>query len=195
MADPLVAAAQLDRRPPIRQGFAQADATLAVEAAIAIAKVQFLSGTTDDVFRPLFGVDAPGAGESVSSGGAAISWLAPDEWLVTGAEAAVQEAVYRAEGLGDAALVVDLSHARTSFLLTGAAARDRLAAHTPLDLSDTALPTGHVARAPLGDTTMFLARVADPQGGRAFRIIVDQTVANYAARMLAGPGVPRSLPS
>ncbi|MCW6530234.1 hypothetical protein NED98_08245 [Sphingomonas sp. MMSM20] len=187
MADPLVNLIHLDRQSPIAKGFVQAGATLTVEATTGIGKVQFLSGTTHDRFAPVFGVEAPGAGASCASGDVTISWLAPDEWLVTGEDVTVQVVLARAEELEDAALAVDLSHARASFLLTGEAARDRLAAHTPLDISDAALPVGHVARAPLADTTMFVARVADAEGVSVFRIIVDQTMAKYAVRMLAGP--------
>ena len=123
----------------------------------------------------------------MSSGGIAVSWLAPDEWLLTGPEGAVLAALERAENAGDSALATDLSHARASFQLSGAGARDRLAAQTPLDISDAAMPVGRVARTPLGDTGMFLARLPDTAGQPTFRIIVDQTMAAYAVRMLAGP--------
>jgi sarcosine oxidase subunit gamma len=91
------------------------------------------------------------------------------------------------EFAGDLGLGVDLTHARASFLLTGADARDRLASTTPLNVADAAFGEGSVARTPLGETTMFLARLADRDASPRFRIIVDQTMACYAARMLTAP--------
>ena len=187
MANPDELATRLRRAPTTPPGFVQAGATLTAEPFLGIGKIQFLAGTTAAFFEAIFGESAPAAGQGLSLGEITVSWLAPDEWLLTGPEGVVLAALQRADKAGDSGLTTDLSDARASFQLSGQGARDRLAAHTPLDISDAAVAVGSVARAPLGDTGMFLARLPDTAGQPAFRIIVDQTMAAYAVRMLAGP--------
>jgi len=178
---------RLRRAPTTSAGFALAGATLTAEPLLGVGKIQFLAGTTAAFFGPIFGHGAPEARHATLSGEITISWLAPDEWLLTGPEAAVLAVLERADAAGECALATDLTDARASFLLSGQDARDRLAAHTPLDVSDATIAVGCVARAPLGDTGMFLARLRDTAGQPTFRIIVDQSMAAYAVRMLAGP--------
>lgn len=190
MTDPDEITPRLRRAATKSAGFALVGATLTAEPLLGVGKIQFLAGTTAAFFGPIFGHAAPGAGHGVSSGKLTVSWLAPDEWLLTGPETAVVAALDRADEAGDCVLATDLTDARASFLLSGQGARDRLAAHTPLDISDAAMAVGGAARAPLGDTGMFLARLRDMAGQPTFRIIVDQTMASYAVRMLAGPVTP-----
>src|SRR6185437_4767313 len=85
---------------------------------------------------------------------------------------------------GDSVLAVDLTHGRTAFLLSGANARAALNTHSPLDLRAESFPVGATARTLLGDTGMFIARLPDVPGGPSFQVIVDQTMAPYAARLL-----------
>lgn len=169
-------------------GFARTGVTLKPEPFLGVGKIQFLGGQAAALFERAFGRSAPAAGGSLSLDGVDVSWLAPGEWLVTGAEPEVRAALERADAVaGDFGLATDLSHARASFLLSGKDARNTLAAVTPLDVSHVAIPVGGVARAPLLDTGMFLARLPDFDGAPSFRIVVDQTMAAYAVRMAAGP--------
>lgn len=168
MAEPL------HRTPSPAIGIDRAGVTLAVEHDLALAKVQTLGDAA-----------GPAAGKQEHAGGLTRAWMAPNEWLLIGPQAIVATAM--AAATGDDALVVDLTHGRTAFLLSGAEARDALAAHCPLDLWPATFPVDAVARTLLGDTSMFIARLADGADGPCFRIIVDQTMAAYAARMLAGP--------
>lgn len=188
-------ATRFRRAPTTPHGFAQAGATLTAEPFLGIGKIQFLRGTTAAFFDAIFGESAPAPNQALSLGEITVSWLAPDEWLLTGPEGDVLAALERADMAGDSGLATDLTDARASFRLSGQGARDRLAAHTPLDISDAAMPAGRVARAPLGDTGMFLATLPYTQGQPTFRIIVDQTMAAYAARMLAGPATTSGAPS
>lgn len=175
------------RGPSGLAGFTEIGITLTLEAGLGVGKVQFLSGTTAACFSDLFGQSAPAACRSLSLEEVEVSWLAPDEWLLTGEEAGVLAMIGRAAMFGDACLATNLSHARAAFRLSGARARERLASVTPLDVSAAAMSVGDVARAPLSDTGMFLARLPDSDGQPDFRIVVDQTMAAYAVRMLREP--------
>lgn len=175
------------RGPSGLAGFNEAGAALTPEDGLGVGKVQFLRGTTAAYFSELFGQPAPAGRQSLSLDTVEVAWLAPDEWLLTGGEAEVLAIIGRAAMFGDSCLATNLSHARTAFRLSGAGARDRLAAVTPLDVSAGAMAVGGVARAPLSDTGMFIARLPDSEGQPVFRIVVDQTMATYAVRMLRGP--------
>src|SRR3546814_13295563 len=93
----------------------------------------------------------------------------------------------RAAMFGDSCLATNLSHARAAFRLSGARARERLAAVTPPDVSAGAMAVGDVARAPLSDTGMFIARLPDSDGQPHFRIVGVQTMAASAVRMFRRP--------
>ena len=180
--------AMLTRAASEVPGCDRPDFTLRREDGLGIAKLRLLGADPDAGFRALTGRVAPAARTQVEADGLTYVWLAPGEWLVTGAEAMVAAAVARlAAAGGDAVLALDLTHGRTAFRLSGPAARDRLAAVSPLDVWDGVFPAGAVARTLLGETVMVLARLPDRDEGPDFRIIVDQTMAAYASRMLAGP--------
>ena len=188
MADLDTRGVTLTRAAPPSAGFVRTGATLEVEAFLGVGKIQLLGREAPAIFEKAVGRAPPRTGGSISSGALVFSWLAPGEWLVTGREADVQAVLERADLIaGDSGLATNLSHAQIAFVLSGQYARDVLAALTPLDASETAIPVGGVARAPLGDVGMFLARLPDLGEEPSFRIIVDQTNAAYAVRMLAGP--------
>jgi sarcosine oxidase, subunit gamma len=173
--------------PLTRPGFA-----LRTEPDLGIGKLQVLGADPAAVFRRIVGHDAPAAGRQIHEQGVNFAWLSPSEWMLTGNELEIRARLATIDQRGgDEALVVDLSHARTSFVLDGAHVRDVLAALCPLDLWSQAFPVGSVARSVLGDAGMFIARLADLAGGPRFRVVVDQTMEAYAARLLAGPQ-PRS---
>jgi sarcosine oxidase subunit gamma len=192
MADLDTVTTKLYRAATACTGFGRIGIALEPEPFLGVGKVQFYGGKAAAFFAKTFDQVAPASGDSLSLETVVVSWLAPGEWLVTGAEADVRAALERAIIVaGDWSLATDLTHGRTSFVLSGKDARDTLAAHTPLDVSDRALRIGQVARAPLGGTGMFLARLPDLAGEPCFRVIVDQTMAAYAVRMLAGPASPQ----
>lgn len=177
------------RGPSGLAGFNEAGAALMLEDGLGVGKVQFLRGATVAYSSDLFGGPAPADRQSLSLDTVEVSWLAPDEWLLTGDEAEVLAMIGRAAMFGDSCLATNLSHARSAFRLSGTRARERLAAVTPLDVSADAMAVGSVARAPLSDTGMFIARLPDSEGQPVFRIVVDQTMAAYAVRMLRGPAL------
>ncbi|WP_447764488.1 sarcosine oxidase subunit gamma family protein [Sphingopyxis panaciterrae] len=156
-----------------------------IEPELGIAKLRIF-GEAEARFRDVAGTAPPRACTQVDDRGLTFAWLAPGEWLVIGAEAAVAAWVAEATGSGaDDLLAIDFSHARAAFLLEGANARAALAAHCPLDLWPDAFPVGAVARSLLGDAGFFIARLADAEGAPRFRIIVDQTMTAYAGRLFA----------
>lgn len=167
-----------------RPGFAAT-----IEHDLGIAKLQFLERKqANGVLAQLLGCPAPEVGRQRESDGLTIAWLAPGECLLLGPEPTVAKQMRDLALTGGRdALVIDLTHARTCFLLTGVAVRAVLAAHCPLDLWSGSFPENAVARSLLGDADMFIARLRDRLDGRpAFRVIIDQTMAPYAARMLGG---------
>lgn len=177
----------LNRLAPLAQRIALDNLSLAPEPFIGIAKVQIRGTKPDASLSVVLGTDAPMPGKSVAIGTVACAWLAPGEWLLVGDAALVDAVTARIEDLtGVLHLVTDLTHARASFTLSGARARDALAGHCPLDLSESKFEPGDVARSLLGETGMFLQRLRDHENAPNFRIIVDQTMSAYAVRMLVG---------
>lgn len=178
---------ELHRAIPADVRIDQPGLTLVQELGLGIAKVQIFGGSRDPNLRRTALPVVPLPHEQMQEDSLNIAWLAPDEWLLTGPEREIIAwLAWIEERTSDQVLAVDLTHARVSFLISGTAARDALASHCPLDLWVGAFPVNAVARSLLGDTGMFIARLADLPEGPQFRFIVDQTMANYAARMLAG---------
>jgi sarcosine oxidase subunit gamma len=190
MADQPYSAA-LSRAPAAGRSIAGAAYACRFHPFVGVAKVQLLGPAGEALLRRHFGAELPARCREVEAGGLSCAWLAPRAWLITGREEKVAGLVERLSAeLGDEGLVVDLTHARAVYLLTGKGARDALSALCPLDLSDATAPIGFSARSLLGDAGVFLSRKADEGDAPVFVLIVDQTMAAYAARMIAGPGAP-----
>ncbi len=159
-----------------------------LEQGVGIGKFQVAGVDPGTIFRRLTGFEPPPACEQIDRNGLLFAWLSPNEWLVTGPEHRVAAMLSQIDERGaDDVLAVDLTHARAPFIVNGTQARDALASLCPLDLWSKAFPVNAVARSLLGDVGMFIARLPDLTDVARFRVIVDQTMAAYAARMLAGP--------
>ncbi|HWV61633.1 MAG TPA: sarcosine oxidase subunit gamma family protein [Sphingopyxis sp.] len=157
----------------------------AAETQLGIAKLQILAADPDAWFEQALGLAPPPALTEIEPGPIAIAWLAPGEWLVTGDAADVERVRLRcAEAAGNLGLMVDVTHGRATFELSGADARSVLATHCPLDLGDEAMPVGAAKRSMFSDTGFFISRRSDRDGQPCFRLIFDQTMAGYAERML-----------
>jgi heterotetrameric sarcosine oxidase gamma subunit len=72
--------------------------------------------------------------------GANVMWAGPDQYYVKGAEAAALK-----KKLGDAASIIDQSHGRVTFRVSGPKARALLAKGTPVDLHPSEFPIGKSA--------------------------------------------------
>ena len=158
---------------------------LATEPRLGIAKLQILAADPDGWFETALGISPPPVRGESQPGPVAIAWLAPGEWLGTGDPAGVERARTRcAEAAGNLGLMVDITHARATFELRGPKAASILAAHCPLDFAEETMPVGAARRSTFSDTGFFISRRPDRDGQPCFRLIFDQTMAGYAARML-----------
>lgn len=179
-------AIMLHRAAPSVADIVRPGLSFRVEPDLGIAKLRIFGREADTRFRDVAGITPPRALTQVEDRALTFAWLAPGEWLVTGPETAVAAWVEDAMAPGaDDLLAIDFTHARTAFLLEGEKARAALAAHCPLDLWPDAFPVSAAARSLLGDTGLFIARLADADGAPRFRVIVDQTMAAYAGRLFA----------
>jgi sarcosine oxidase subunit gamma len=160
------------------------------EQHIGMVKVQFYRQEDPSLLSHALSENLPAAGWQVSlAGGAECAWIAPGEWLLIGPEPVIANLARHLDGeLKEVlSLITDLTHSQFPFLLTGPCAKDRLAALCPLDLRDEAFPVGAAARSLLGEAGLFVARLPALDGEPAYRLLVDQTQAAYAARMIALP--------
>jgi sarcosine oxidase subunit gamma len=160
------------------------------EHLFGIVKVQFYRKEDASFLSRALGESLPAAGRQVPlADGAECAWLAPGEWLLIGPEPVIADLARRLDGelMDVLSLITDLTHSQFPFLLTGPCAKDRLATLCPLDLRDEAFPVGAAARSLLGEARLFVARNAELDGEPAYRLLVDQTLAAYAARMIALP--------
>jgi sarcosine oxidase subunit gamma len=160
------------------------------EPWLGVLKVQLHRGDSDRAVAQAFGAELPPLGRSIHlKPSIDCAAIAPGEWLVTGNEPLVMAEAGRLRNLLQEvlALVTDLTDGHTSFTLSGPAAADRLAAVCPLDLRDATFPPGAVARSLLGAAGLFAARLPDQDGAPAFRLIVDQSAADYTARIVGLP--------
>ena len=173
--------ADLDRRWPAGLGVARDGLRLDHLRDEALFKLQVRGALPD-----LLGMTPPATGATIAIGGAICAGIAPGEWLLYGRERYVAAVATRvADALADRLhLLTDLTHARAMFELSGHDAADALAAHCPLDLDRRAFPPGAAARSLLGETHVYLSRLDRVEP--AFVVIVDQAMAGYATRLLAG---------
>jgi sarcosine oxidase, subunit gamma len=164
------------------------DCAIRTEQHLGIAKMRVAATDAAATFRRFAGIAPPPTGRQLDHDGATFAWMGPSEWLLTGADDVVRNWLARIDHLGgDDVLAADMSHARVSFVVEGPAVRDVITAHCPLDLGPRSFPVGAVARSLLANAGVFIARLADAEGGARFRLVVDQTMAAHVARMLSGP--------
>ncbi len=159
---------------------------LASDSSIGVARLQVRVGQPDRWFEEVLGIAPPAPLTEIVAPPLQCAWLAPGEWLITGSGPDVEHVrSHAAAAAGTLGLMVDLTHARATFELCGAAARLVLAAHCPLDLSNREMPVGGARRSLFSETGFFISRQPDRDGEARFRLIFDQTMAGYAQRMLA----------
>lgn len=177
----------LRRLRPLPHDIERSGFRLEVEHGIGCAKLRIYGAQADARYREIVGTLPPAVREQAGIGELTMAWLGPREWMATGPEAKIVEWLVLIEQAGhEDVLTADLTHARTALVVSGDQARAAVASHCPLNLWPEVFPVNAVARSLLGDTSMFIARLADGEDGARFRIVVDQTMAAYAARMLAG---------
>jgi sarcosine oxidase subunit gamma len=177
--------AALERVAPKAVQVESKEVRLTAVSGLGIAKLQVWPYDPDAWFEKVLGVAAPAVLTEIEFGPVAIAWMAPGEWLATGPEVDVERLRQRcADAAGALGLMVDITHGRAVFELSGEGACRALAAHSPLDFGDAAMPVGAACRSLLSDTGFFISRRPNRDGQPCFRLIVDQTMADYAARIL-----------
>ena len=123
---------------------------------------------TNSALAPL-GVRFPAPGEVSEHGGARLAWAGREMAFLMGAPAP--------DGLAARAALTDQSDGWVWVHLSGADARDVLARLMPLDVRDTGLPVGGVARSLLGHMQAMILRPAPD----AYEIAVFRAMAGTLA--------------
>ncbi len=169
-----------------RIAFARADGETAVllEEAPFRARIGLRAGEDAAVrIGAALGLDLPGAMLRTSAAGDVEALrLGPEEWLVLAAGTDGEKLVAKIEEAAAGAHVaaVDLSHRFAEILVSGAAARDVLAAGCPLDLDPSVLPLAFASRSLLGKSEIVLQWLGDDR----FRLLVNRSFADYCWRFL-----------
>ena len=114
-----------------------------------------------------------------------LALIGPGTWLLSDGDSVLPNAATLRKALRGHATVVDLSHARTAFWLSGPAAIRTLAKFCSLDLAGGAFPTGSATNTRLGHIGMTLARRDDTP---TFEILVYRGFAEHAFEALVESG-------
>lgn len=172
---------------PVHRDYPQsADAPLILADESALAKLVIKAGPDTAAAEQLavrFGTsrminDQPGPGVLVLG-------QRPEEWLIVGDRASVDAMLTGLDRAGHVSLI-DHSHSRAMFRLTGPAAAQTLAKVCGLDWSDAMTPDGAVVSASVAKVTCDIARndVAEiaphPDGaGRSYLLACDRSFGQY----------------
>ena len=138
-----------------------------------------------DTVGQVLGLTLPAAQEVSISGGRALLWLTPAEWLLElAAEAVDPIGLVLTERLGSSlAAVTDVSDAFASLEIGGTGAGELLMTGCSIDLTPHAFPSGRVVRTAIADVTAILWNFGTP--GR-FRCLVDRSFAAHLLSWLEG---------
>ena len=133
----------------------------------------------------LLNIALPGENRLTGDAQTNLRAVGPGTWLLADiTDAAPEPAVLRAT-LRGVATVVDLSHARTAFRLSGPAAARTIAKFCSIDLSGDAFPAASATNTRLGHIGMTLTRLDDTQ---TFEILVYRGYAEHAFEALVEAG-------
>lgn len=123
---------------------------------------------------------------SRESGGVLIAGTRPDEWMLLGDETAVAARVDELPREGHVSLI-DWTHGRAQFRLTGNDATSTLEKVCGLDWSDPMMPNGAVTSGSLAKVTCDLIR--DDQAGTAsYLVLCDRSFGQYLFDTLIDAG-------
>lgn len=125
-------------------------------------------------WRVFSGYEQVSPGTSVKIGENLVWSVSPGEWTVVGSEPATDK-------------LVDLTHVRVMFRLTGDHATDVLARVCALDLGDAMFPNGATARSLVAGVATELVR-DDQQGTTSFLIVPSRSFGRYLHSVLLDAG-------
>lgn len=142
------------------------------KARVPVAELTFTDESAVPKWRAFSGYHlAPGT--SRGTGNELIWSVSPGEWTVLGE---------RPDGI-----VVDLTHVRAMFRLTGASAADLISRVCALDLSDGMFPDGAVARTLFAGVATELVR-DDADGAASYLVVPSSSFAVYIRAVIADAG-------
>jgi len=124
-----------------------------------------------------------------------IARLGPDEWLIgtSETEADALAAAVASDLAGTAHALVDVSHRNVGIDVSGAKSAILLNAGCPLDLGDTAFPSGSATRTLLGKAEIVLIRW--PGATPRYRVECWRSFATYVHGFLVEAGLGTTAPS
>jgi sarcosine oxidase subunit gamma len=135
-------------------------------------------------------------GDNNGSGGIAVLWLGPDEFLLVAPEGSDAVAKLTAALGSEPGAVVDLSANRTTLELSGPSARKVLETGCPADLHPRVFGRGTAVTTTIGLVPVLLWQTAEEGGSQTYRILPRASFADFAARWIldamtefAGPEV------
>jgi sarcosine oxidase subunit gamma len=181
----------LERTSPLQPWatrFAQLSDTVAIVEEPFMTMVELRidpAGPGAAAAASLLGVELPTTPSTYAKGSdTVVTWLGPDEWLITGTsltgpelEGRVRDAVSSHGGTA-----VDVSGQRTTLRLSGSHSRDVLGKGCALDLHPSVFGMGSAAQTTLGMTGVTLLGVDG--SGVEYRILVRSSFARYLADWL-----------
>lgn len=109
--------------------------------------------------KKAFGIDLPDARKSTTANGITALYSGPGQWFLTAEDEALFAKTQKATD--SVASVTDQSDGFTALTLSGPRAPDVLMRLSSLDYTDTAFPTGSVARTPMQQISVMIARTGD----------------------------------
>lgn len=150
---------------------------------VAVALLQARDGLPFTTLQTLLGFAPPTPNAQTGTEQLSCAAIAPGRWFLTGTCGAIDGLRAKLDQLAPDRLTMltDLTSSSLTFHLHGVRAMEWVSAHSTLDISPRAFPTGRAVRAPLGSTSMFLTRTGH---GPDFRIMFDVTLAAYVAHLM-----------
>jgi sarcosine oxidase subunit gamma len=135
----------------------------------------------------VFGVQPPVRPNTVAGNHQSrVLWLGPDRWLLVWEAGVIEDFASTLEGRfpSQVATVVELSGGRSVFVLSGLHARDVLAKHVPIDLSEPKFRVGSCAQSAIGNIGVLLHAESED----AIEIYVYRGFAQHLWEMLVDSG-------
>lgn len=146
-----------------------------------------LSGLTKTVIRAEPNAMDPPFGQALAVGDMLLCGQRPGEWLAVGEASDCAAFVDGLDRSGHVS-VIDHTHSRAMFRLSGSAAPKVLEKICSLDWSDAMTPTGAVVSASVAKVTCDIARVDSDDGAPAYLIACDRSFGQYLFDAIADAG-------
>lgn len=165
--------AELTFESPITKSYPAGSGDLTLSDISHTAKVLVRA----DVDSPAAQTLAVGFGSLRTEGETIVSGSRPDEWMILGTAEGVASIAGSLDTNGHVS-VIDWTHGRAMFRLTGQAASSVLEKVCSLDFSDNMTPDGAVVSASVAKVSCDLAR-NDVSGSPSYLILCDRSFGQY----------------